>query len=221
MGLDLVLGAMVLLAAVRGWFKGFTSQAVRLGSFVACFYLASPVREEIRPYIAPKLSAMDPALLDRILWWVSVVIAYILMLAFLSLSIRLMATPPEPGEPKIRKPDRFGGLLLGAAKGLLVAAFLGAAVLKFGADLGKHFPWVERQTQGSFALKWTERYQPVPRIWATPPVRRFVEHIQRNGLGQSAEDEPAKEVAGRTSVDSDPSSLPPRLDLPLAEAPAD
>lgn len=221
MGLDLVLGAIVLLAAVRGWFRGFTSQAVRIVSFIACFYLAGPIREEIRPYIVPRLGAIDPALVDRIFWWVSAVIGYVLMLAFLSLSIKMMTVPPEPGEPKIRKPDRFGGMLLGVGKGLIVAALLGAAVLKFSEDLARHVPWAERQTQGSIALRWTQQYQPVPRVWAAPPVRHFVEHIQRNGLGHTIDAEPAKAVADRTAGDSTASNSLPRLDLPVAEAPAE
>lgn len=221
MGLDLVLGAIVLLAALRGWFRGFTSQAVRLGSFVACFYLADPVREEIRPYIIPRLPLVDPALLDRIFWWVSAVIAYILMLAFLSLAVRLMRTPPEPGEPMPRRGDRIIGMFLGAGKGALVAAFLCAGLLKFDEDLARHVPWAERQTKGSMALKWSQEYQPVPRIWAAPPVRHFVEHIQRNGMGRTIEAEPAKQVAERTAMDAGSSNLPPRLDLPVAEVPAD
>jgi Colicin V production protein len=221
MGLDLVLGAIVLLAALRGWFRGFTSQAVRLASFIGCFYLADPVREEIRPYIIPRLPLIDPALLDRIFWWVSAVIAYILMLAVLSLAVRLMRTPPEPGEPMPRREDRIGGMFLGVGKGLLAAALLSALVLKFDEDLARHAPWAQRQTTGSFAMKWTRQYQPVPRIWAAPPVRHFVEHIQRNGMGQKAEAEPVKEVAERTSMDAQASGVAPRLDLPVAEAPAD
>ena len=186
MGLDLALGAIVLLAVIRGWFKGFMSQAIRVTSFVACFYLAGPVREEVRPYLVPKMGAIEPALLDRILWWVAALISYIVLLALLSLSIRLMRTPPAPGQPVSRREDRMGGMILGAAKGLVVAAFLGAAVFKYGVDLAKHFPWAERQTEGSYALKWTEHYQPVPRIWAAPPVHQFVELIRRNGLGAPA-----------------------------------
>ena len=221
MGLDVVLGVIVLLAALRGWFRGFTSQAVGIGSFISCFYLADPVREEIRPYIIPRLPLIDPALLDCIFWWVSAVIAYIVMRAVLSLAIRLMRTPPEPGEPMPRREDRIGGMVVGAGKGLLVAALFSALVLKFDEDLARHASWAQRQTKGSFALKWSQEYRPVPRIWAAPPVRHFVEHIQRNGMGQKTEAEPVKEVAERTSMDAQASGVPPRRDLPVAEAPAD
>jgi uncharacterized membrane protein required for colicin V production len=221
MGLDVVLGAIVLLAAIRGWFRGFMRQAIRIASFIACFYLADPVREQVRPYLVPRLGAIEPALLDRILWWVAAVISYIILLALLSLSIRLMKTPPQPGEPMTRREDRFGGMILGATKGLLVAAFLGAAVLNYGADLARHISWADRQTEGSYALKWTQQYRPVPRIWAAPPVRQFVEHIQRNGLGRTIEADPSKQVAERSSTDAEAPNMPPRLDLPTPEAPAD
>ena len=196
MGLDLALGAIVLLAAIRGWLKGFMSQAIRIAGFIACFYLADPVREQVRPFVAARLAAIEPALMDRILWWTAAVISYIVLVALLSLAIRLMRTPPQPGEPVTRREDKIGGLLLGAAKGLLVAAFLGAAVLKYGVDLARNLSWADRQTQGSYALKWSQEYQPVPRIWAAPPVRRFVEHIQRNGLSHSIEANPGKRSCG-------------------------
>ena len=42
MGLDLALGVIILIAAFRGWFQGFISQAVRLGALIACVYLGGP-----------------------------------------------------------------------------------------------------------------------------------------------------------------------------------
>ena len=45
MGLDIALGIMVLLGAIRGWFKGFVLQAIRLSGLVGCVYAAGPVRD--------------------------------------------------------------------------------------------------------------------------------------------------------------------------------
>ena len=219
MGLDLVLGLIILIAAFRGWFKGFTSQAVRIGGFIACFYLADPVREQARPYVLAKLPTIDPGLMDRILWWASAVVSYIVLVGFSTLAIQLMRSPPQPGAPRSRREDQFGGLFVGAAKGLLLVAFLAAGIQKYAADLARSLPWAERQTQGSYALQWTDRYRPVPRIWAAPPVRRFVEHIQRNGLKNSLEAEAGKQVAERNSVEIEDSSPAPRLAVPPAEQP--
>jgi uncharacterized membrane protein required for colicin V production len=219
MGLDLTLGVIILLAALRGWLKGFVSQAVRIAGFIACFYLADPVREQVRPYVLGKMPTLDAGLLDRILWWVAALVSFIVLVGLTTLAIQLTRTPPPPGTPPSRRDDQFGGLLLGTAKGLLVAAFLAAAVEKYGTEIARNFAWAERQTTGSYALKWTAQYQPAPRIWAAPPVRCFVEHIQRNGLNGPIEAEAQKQVARQTSVDAEARGQLPRLDLTPAEAP--
>ena len=64
MGLDLVLGGMVLVAAVRGWFKGFVVQAIRLGGLVAAVYAAGPVRDQIKPYALKYHPTIRPDLVD-------------------------------------------------------------------------------------------------------------------------------------------------------------
>jgi uncharacterized membrane protein required for colicin V production len=128
MGLDLALGAVVLLAAIRGWLRGFVSQAVRLSSFVGCFYLADPVRDQLRPYVLPRLPKVDPALMDRILWWTSAVASYVVVVGLASLAIKMMRRPDPSGLPEARRDDQFAGFLLGAAKGALVAAFLTAGL---------------------------------------------------------------------------------------------
>ncbi|MBV8129005.1 MAG: CvpA family protein [Planctomycetaceae bacterium] len=218
MGLDLALGVIILIAALRGWLKGFVSQAVRIAAFIACFYLADPLREQGRPYILGRMPAIDAGLLDRILWWVAVVVSYIVLVALITLAIQLTRTPPPPGAPKSRRDDQFGGLLLGTAKGLLVAVFLAAGVAKYGTEIARNVPWAERRTAGSYALKWTAQYQPAPRIWAAPPVRSFVEHIQRNGLKGQLETEAEKQVARQNPVDAEAAARLPRLDLTPAEA---
>jgi uncharacterized membrane protein required for colicin V production len=219
MGLDLALGAVVLLAAIRGWLRGFVSQAVRLSSFVGCFYLADPVRDQARPYVLPRLPKVDPALMDRILWWASAVASYVVVVGLASLAIKMMRRPDPSGEPEARRDDQFAGFLLGAAKGAIVAMFLTAGVQKYGLDVARKSEWTSRQIENSKALAWNEKYQPVPRIWESPPVRRFVEHIQRNGLGRDSEEPLATDevAAGLPRIES--ARRPPRLDIePLEQA---
>ena len=213
MGLDLTMGAVILIAAIRGWIKGFVNQAVRIAGFIACVYLANPVREQARPYVLARLPKIDPALMDRILWWVSAVVSYIVLVGLTTLAIQMMRTPPPPGMARSARNDQFAGFLLGAAKGLVVAAFLTAGLQTYGIELVQNATWLQQQTNGSLALKWTDQYQPVPKIWATPAVRHFVNQIQRNGLkgpGQSegeetrqvaeAEAEPEAEAETRTGT---------------------
>ena len=118
MGLDLTMGAVILIAAIRGWIKGFVNQAVRIGGFIACVYLADPVRDQARPYVLARLPKIDPALMDRILWWVSAVVSYIVLVGLTTLAIQMMRTPAPPGMARSSRNDQFAGFLLGAAKGL-------------------------------------------------------------------------------------------------------
>jgi uncharacterized membrane protein required for colicin V production len=206
MGLDLTMGAVILIAALRGWIKGFVNQAVRIGGFIACVYLADPVRDQARPYVLARLPKIDPALLDAILWWVSAVASYIVLVGLITLAIQMMRTPPPPGMARSSRNDQFAGFLLGAAKGLLVAAFLTAGLQALQAyatelvpnatwvqqqitQLVRNATWVQQQMNESRALKWTDQYQPVPKILATPAVRNFVNQIQRNGLKQPSPSE--------------------------------
>jgi uncharacterized membrane protein required for colicin V production len=216
MGLDVALGVIILIAALRGWIKGFVSQVVRLIGFVACFYLADPVREQARPYVLAKLPKIDPALMDRIIWWVSAALSYIVLVGLITLTIQVMRSPPPPGLIQSKRNDQFAGFLLGALKGALIAAFLAAGIHKYTPEIAEHVSWAGPQASTSVALKWTEQYQPVPRIWAAPPIRRFVEHIQRNGLKGAPPGE--AEVAENNQLAERPAetSAPrlPRLDLP-------
>ena len=93
------------------------------------------------------------------------------------------------GEPEPRRNNQFAGFLLGLAKGVIVAALLLAAFEKYATERLKDFPWVAQQANASRTLRWSERYQPVPKVWATPPVQSFVAHIQRMGLKSPTERE--------------------------------
>jgi uncharacterized membrane protein required for colicin V production len=223
MGLDLALGAVILFAAIRGWLRGFVSQAIRLSGFVGCFYLADPVRDQARPYVLTRLPKVDPALMDRMLWWASAVASYVVVVGVATLAFKMMRRPDASGKLEARRDDQFAGFLFGAAKGALVAMFLTAAVQKYGLEAAKKHEWAARQMENSKALLWNEKYQPVPKIWESQPVRRFVEHIQRNGLNQVPDQAPESEpdeVAGLRPDDG--SRRPPRLDLPpVVEAGAD
>ena len=75
MGLDIALGVMILLGAIRGWFRGFVLQAIRLGGLVGCVYAAGPIRDQARPHVVPLPGrSIPPPMLDRMLWWSSAVV---------------------------------------------------------------------------------------------------------------------------------------------------
>jgi uncharacterized membrane protein required for colicin V production len=203
MGLDLTLGIIILIAAFRGWFQGFVSQAVRLGGVIACVYLAEPVRDYAKPHVLPYLPSIQPELVDRLLWWVSAAVTYVVLVGAASLVIKMTRRPEIPGISQSGRNDQFAGFLLGAAKGVLIAAFATAGVQKYALDQIKTVSWAEEQVKTSWALQWTEAYQPVPKIWASPPVRHFVNYVERMGLSKPGE--PSQAPAGEEDVGEAPS----------------
>jgi hypothetical protein len=94
--------------------------------------------------------------------------------------------------------DQFAGFMLGAAKGFLVAAFATAGIQKYGMEPIKSLPWAEEQVKTSWAARWNEEYRPAPRIWSSPPVRHFVNYVERMGLrkpGETSQPPPDEETA--------------------------
>jgi len=191
MGLDVVLGIIILIAAFRGWFQGFVGQVVRIGSVIACVYLAAWVRDYAKPYVVPYLSTIQPDLVDRLLWWVSAVGTYIVLVAVGMLVVKMTRRPMIPGISTSDRNDQFAGFLLGSAKGLLMAAFLAAGILNYGSEPIQTVSWAQEQVKASWALRWSETYQPVPKIWSTRPVQHFVNHVQRMGLQKPGEGSPS------------------------------
>src|SRR4051794_40888407 len=110
MGLDIILGIVILVGAIRGWFRGFVLQAIRLGGLVGCVYAADPLRDFARPYVTPYLTAIPTYALDRMLWWSSAVVSYITMVGLASLAVKLYRKRPY-GEPEPNRADQFAGLL--------------------------------------------------------------------------------------------------------------
>lgn len=184
MGLDVALGIVILIAAIRGWIKGFVYQAVRLGGLVACFYLADPVRDQAKPYVVRYLSSVPPELIDRLLWWVAATVSYVVLVGATTLVMKLTKRPEIPGLPSQRsRHDQFAGFLLGIAKGAVYAAFVTAGIQMFALKHLEPFPWATSQARQSWALRWDNQYHPAERIWRSPPVQHLVNQIRRKGCG--------------------------------------
>jgi uncharacterized membrane protein required for colicin V production len=218
MGLDLALGVIILLAAFRGWVQGFVSQAVRIAGLIACVYLAEPVRNYAKPYVFPYLPTIQPELVDRLLWWVSAAVTYVVLVGFVTLVIKMTRRPEIPGIRESGRNDQFAGFLFGAAKGLLAVTFLTAGVENYALKYLKVMPWAEDQVKTSWAFKCNEQYQPVSRIWSSSPVRHYVSQIQRMGLQNPAE--ASQSARGEEATDNPPvktASRSPKLELPGAD----
>jgi uncharacterized membrane protein required for colicin V production len=181
MGLDLALGGLVLVSAVRGWLKGFLAQAIRLGGIVAAVYAAAPLRDQARPYVAEYLATIRPDLLDRLIWWAAAVLAYFVIVAVGSLAVGI-GRKNTFGLNEANRGDQFAGFGLGLIKGLILASFLVAGVQRRAQPLMAQLPWAQEQIKESTAWHWHEQYRPADQIWSAPPVQQFVGQIQKNGL---------------------------------------
>src|SRR5262249_13285753 len=202
MGLDLALGVIILIAAFRGWFRGFISQSVRLLSVVAGVYEADRVRDYVKPYIIPYLSSIQPDLVDRLLWWVSALVTYLVLFGGVSIVIKMTRRPEIPGISQSGRNDQFAGFFLGGAKGFLLAVFIAAGIQTYGMEQAKSVSWAEEQVKASWALRWNETYQPAKKIWRSRPVQHFVDHIQRLGLQRpddASTDDSVEDSAVRTA----------------------
>jgi hypothetical protein len=215
MGLDIALGIMVVLGAIRGWFLGFVSQAIRLGGLVGCVYAAAPIRDQARPYVVPYLTSVPPTILDRMLWWTSAAAAYVAMVGLASVAVKVYRRRPY-GEPEPNRADQFAGMLLSAGKAAVVAAFLVGAIDRFALSWIKQVPWATDLTTSSTALVWHEQYHPSERIWTAAPVQHFVGYVQKMGVASPSEtptDKPSTPEAPPVQT----ASRPPRLDLPAPD----
>jgi uncharacterized membrane protein required for colicin V production len=202
MWLDVILGGMILIAGFRGWNRGFVSQAVRIAGLVAGVYLAEPLRDYAKPHVLPYLPTIPPEFVDRLLWWVSAVVASVVLVGVASLIIKMTHRPEIPGIAQSGRNDQFAGLMLGAAKGLLMAAFAVAAIDSYAMQYVKMVAWADEQVRTSWSLKWSETYRPVPRIWSSRPVQQFVNYVDRMGLHKPGE--PSQLPAGEEDDADEP-----------------
>ncbi len=208
MGLDLVLGAFIVVGALRGWSRGFLLQAIKIGGLIAAVYAADPLREQIRPHIALIFTKVAPDVMDRLLWWGSFGASFLLLVGIGSWMLRLSRRNPI-GEPEPDYFDQVGGFLLGGAKGVVVAAFLTAGFEYYVHDVVRKIDGVETYVKDSVALKWNEQHHPAERVWKTPVVRAFVAYVKKMGLGGSGEVGAAPEGEFQTAA----SRNTPKLDI--------
>ena len=185
MGLDIALGIVILIGAIRGWFRGFLLPAIRLASLVGCVYAAAPIREYARPHVVPYLTTVPAARLDQLLWWLSAFTAFVVVTGLSGLIIAMQRRKPAFGEPDANRADQFAGMLLGATQAAVVAAFVVAGLDQYARQWAETIPWADRQAKTSRALVLQADYHPAERIWTSPPVRQFVAHVHRMGIATS------------------------------------
>jgi uncharacterized membrane protein required for colicin V production len=222
MGLDIALGAIVLVAGIRGWLKGFLLQAIQLGALVGCVYLAAPLRDLARPYALDYFPGIQPEILDKLLWWVGAVLAYLVTAGIAISTVRLYRRRHYLEGMEPNRGDQGAGFLLGAAKGALIAVFLAAGISRYVPAYVKSSGWLPEQIASSRALQLSERYHPADQLWRSAPVQEFVSRIRAGGLGEKPSsrdtarlDEPSHVQAPPPAKDPLPSEIhPPALSIP-------
>jgi uncharacterized membrane protein required for colicin V production len=225
MGLDVALGVIILIAAIRGWLQGFVYQAIRIAGLVACIYLAAPVRDQAKPHVVAYLPTIPSEWVDRLLWWVSAALAYVVVVGVTSLAIKMTRRPEIPGIPgQSSRNDQFAGFLMGVAKGVLVAAFMTAGIQKYALTQMATVPWADQQVKTSQAIRWNEQYQPAAKIWLSPPVQHVVILVERMGLqgaglpDEKPADQPVVQTASRPTDPEDVEGSKSRKGAPNASA---
>lgn len=209
MGLDVTLGILVLLAGIRGWFKGFVRQAIPLAALVGCIYLADPLRDLARPYARQYFPSIGHEILDRILWWSSGVVAYVVT-SGIAFSIVKSMRKKTYGEPEPNRADQGAGFSLGVAKGLIVASCVASAVRAYGPGYYSQAPFVEDQSKASRAIEWAERYRPAETLWKSIPVQAVVARVKSRGMWSDAQ--PSAKPKEAAPVDTETAKPAPAAD---------
>jgi uncharacterized membrane protein required for colicin V production len=209
MGLDVALGVIILLWAIRGWFKGFARQAIGVGALVGAVYAAGPIRDLVRPYATDYLPSIRADVIDRLLWWSCAVLSAVVLAGVGGWMLRWKKprNPYASSEPN--RADQGAGFLLGAAKGSIAVSFLIAAFNQYVPQDQVTGNLVEEQRKSSRAIALSRRYQPAERLWNSQPVQAFVGHIRRNGFWE----EPIESVA--PGEEGDPGRERSTVDAPL------
>lgn len=217
MGLDIVLGLVILSSAIRGWMRGFVLQAIRLAGLVGCIFAADPVRDYARPYVEKHLTQLRPELLDRLLWWGSAVATYVVATGVATIAVKMYRKRTFSLEDASRT-DQFAGFFLGGLKGFVFACFVVAGLQRFAIDRVKGIDWAEEQARTSQAMVWDAQYHPAEKIWTAPPVQRLLTQVREHGLRPSTTTGGTAPEAGPTQKeDAAPVAVgnhPPRLGLP-------
>ena len=218
MGLDIALGAIVLIAALRGFYKGFVLQAVGLAGLVGCVYAADPLRDLGRPYARQYFPKIDGDILDKLLWWAAALVAFLVTTGIASGLVKLARRPKYGLEVEPNRGDQGAGFVLGAAKGVLVVAFALWGIAAYEDHAGKVGGFVEKQVTTSKALELHRKFKPADKVWRTPAVQAFVTRIKSRGLWTKPAEPATSAQAGplQAAVEGRP-----QLELPKVPDPAD
>ena len=214
MGLDLALGVIILIAAFRGWLQGFVSQAVRIAGLIACVSLAEPVRDFAKPHVLPYLPTIQPEVVDRLLWWVSAAVTYVVLVG-LHLDHEDDATAGDPRHSRVGSQRPVRGLFARCVKGTIAVCVLDRRHSEIRRQAARCDAVGGRASQDIVGLQMQRAISAGFQDLGVDPVRHYVSQIQAAWALQNPErcsqkttagDEPPNSPTGRNRKSDPPSS---------------
>ena len=147
MVVDVVLAAQVVMVTFIGWRSGALGTLARWGAVIAAGLLARPLGDALAPEVAPWLpdhpQLVRPA--ATLLAGVGLLIVGLVVASVVVRFVRLVKL--------VAHADKLLGLVLGLAKGLLLAYLLAAFCVVLDRPLKRAFPAFGRQLDGSAAVR--------------------------------------------------------------------
>lgn len=117
-GVDIVVGVICLILAIRGAFKGFVWQTVRTLGAIGALWAATLLHEPVGTWLVERLDFI-PASWSDFVGWVSVAIGVWLVVSFIAHLARGVIRSAD-----LTGGDRVLGFVLGAVLGIALSTFL-------------------------------------------------------------------------------------------------
>ena len=162
--IDVGLGTIIGLFALMGLFQGIVRQLFRLGGLVLVIVYARFLAEPIGQWLS-EIIEWNPLLVYYIALVGGAILVYFLC-SFVGIAFhRRISKGGVTGSA-----NRFLGMLLGAAKGLLIAFVIASLIEMVPAESMGGWPAVQSQVQDSFLLKRLHPLNPLPEL-------KFLRHV--------------------------------------------
>lgn len=157
---DLILGAALFVFAFKGFFTGLIKSVVSLGAVLIAWFMASSMSHVVAPAISWALPPEAPGfpLVARIVTWIGAYLVVQLVGSVIAKTVNDGGLGPV---------DKLGGLVLGAATGVLVGCL--PLLVIFAVPAIYHWPPVQQLVKESYFL---QAYTPIASQIVPPPKKR-------------------------------------------------
>jgi len=161
--IDVILAALVLMLTFIGWRSGALASLARWGAVIAAATLSGPLGSALAPEVAPWLPD-HPQLVRPAATLVAGVGLLVVGLIVASVVVRFVRLVKL-----VAHADRLLGLVLGLAKGLLLAYLLAAFCVLLDRPLRKAFPAFGSQLDASLSVGIAREVNLLEEVFETLP----------------------------------------------------